>query len=105
MGPFDRATRRRFRVWIVRYEEWQPEDLHCVPPCAVALEPAEQGTMSGRQAALYAEAFNRAALAASRRLWAVALPVELRYEGEPRAGEVLVAPRWSSDECRKSNDE
>ena len=92
MCPFDHVASRRFRVWIVRYDDWQPEDLRGVPPRAMALEPAERGTMSARQAAMYTEAFNRAALAASRRLWAIALPVQLRYEGDPRPGEVLVSP-------------
>ena len=92
MCAFDRIAGRRFRVWIVRYDDWQPEDLRCVPPCAVALEPAERGTMSARQAAAYAEAFNRAALTASRKLWAIVLPVELHYVGDPQPGQVLVSP-------------
>jgi hypothetical protein len=92
MSPIDRVARRRFRVWIVRYDDWEPENLRGVPPRAVALEPAERGTMSASEAASYAEAFNRAALATSRKLWAIAIPVQLRYEGDPRPGEVLVLP-------------
>jgi hypothetical protein len=83
--------RLRFRVWITRYDDWHPRSLLDRPPRATALEPAEAGTMSGRQAGAYAEAFNRAALAAGHRLWAVAVPVAIRYEGEPRAGELLCA--------------
>ena len=57
------------------------------PPAAVAMEPAEEGTMSQSQAAVYVEAFNRAALGRRRKIWAIALPVTLRYEGDPRPGQ------------------
>jgi hypothetical protein len=76
-------------VWILRYEQWEPQSLHDQPPRAMAVEPAERGTMSARQAAVYVEAFNRAALDGRRRLWALAVPVMVRYEGEPRAGEIV----------------
>jgi len=78
-------------VWIVQYDNWQPKDLYGVPPQAVALEPAERGTMSAIEAATYAEAFNRVALTAVRQRWAVVLPVEVRYEGEPQPGQVLMS--------------
>jgi hypothetical protein len=81
----------RFRVWILRYDQWEPQSLRDWPPRATAVEPAEPGTMSARAAATYVEAFNRAALRACRRRWAVAVPVVVRYEGEPRAGEVVCA--------------
>jgi hypothetical protein len=45
--------------------------------------------MTPRQARRYVEAFNRAALGGSRKVWAVALPVRVRYEGEPQPGEPL----------------
>ena len=79
----------RFRVWIARCEHCQPGGYGEVPPAAVAVEPAEQNTMSADEAATYVEAFNQAALARSANLWAVALPVTIRYEGEPRPGEVI----------------
>jgi hypothetical protein len=91
---------RRFRIWITRYDGGQPSGFHQQPPEAVAVEPAEPQAMTARQARRYVEAFNRAALAARRRLWAVAIPVGVRREGEPRSGELLGAgPRgfglWS----------
>jgi len=89
MPPCNTASAPRFRVWILRYEQWEPQSLRDRPPRAVAVEPAERGTMSARQASVYVEAYNRAALGARRRLWAMAVPVVVRYEGEPRAGEVL----------------
>ena len=81
----------RFRVWIARYEHWQPAGYREVPPAAVAVEPAEKGTMSGKEAATYVEAFNRAAFGRSGNLWAVALPVAVRYEGEPQPGQTIGA--------------
>ena len=83
-GPF------RFRIWIAGYDHWQPRGLRDVPPMGVALEPAEEGTMSQDEAAQYVEAFNRVALGGRQKIWAVALPVTIRYEGDPRPGEILV---------------
>jgi hypothetical protein len=89
MGPSRGADCRRFRVWIVRYEDWKPQNPQDFPPTAVALEPAENGTMTARQARAYTEAFNREVLTTGRCLWALALPVSVRYEGEPHPGQVL----------------
>jgi hypothetical protein len=80
----------RYRVWIVRYQQ-QPAAWHDVPPGAVAIEPAERGTMTGRRARQYVEAFNRAAQNGRRKIWAVALPVVIRYMGDPQPGETLSA--------------
>ena len=44
--------------------------------------------MSSRRAGLYVEAFNRSAAGRGNR-WAVALPVKVRYEGEPGIGEPI----------------
>jgi hypothetical protein len=81
-----------YRVWIVAYRHWHPQSCSDVPPDAVALEPAEEGIMSGRQAARYVEAFNRAVLGGRGGIWAVAIPVRVRYEGEPRPGQPLPDP-------------
>jgi hypothetical protein len=83
-----------YRVWIASYKDWAPQGDHDVPPDVVASEPAEPGTMSAAQAARYVEAFNRAALARHRQLWAVALPVTLHYEGDPVPGQPLPAARF-----------
>jgi hypothetical protein len=58
-----------------------------VPPAAVAIEPAEEGAMSARRAAGYVRAFNRVLLGKQPRIWAIAVPVTIRYEGEPERGE------------------
>ena len=81
----------RCRVWIVRYEGAPPIAWHEIPTGAVAIEPAEGRTMTARRAHRYVEAFNRAVLGGNRRVWAVALPVTIRYEGDARPGERLGA--------------
>ncbi len=86
-----RAAASRCRVWIVRYAAAAPADWHDVPAGAVAVEPAERRLMTTSQAERYVEAFNREALGRGRRVWAVALPVRIRYEGDPRPGELLRA--------------
>lgn len=79
----------RFRVWIVAYEGAAPTDWRSVPPGAIAVTPAERCTMSARRAGVYVEAFNRAAVAGPAKRWAVALPVSVRYEGEPERGQPI----------------
>ena len=79
----------RYRVWIVRYQQWQPSGWHDVPPEAIAVEPAEPGTMTGRRSRRYVEAFNRAARDARQGIWAVALPVTVRYLGDPQPGAAI----------------
>jgi len=88
-----RATgvENRCRVWIVRYGEVTPAGWHDVPPGAVAIEPAEGRPMTASQAKRYVEAFNRAALGGAQKVWAVALPVRVRYDGDPQPGEPLRA--------------
>lgn len=87
-----RAPRRAidYRVWIARCESWQPAHNQDIPPRAVAIRPAEPGTYSRRAAARYVEAFNRAALNRGHaRVWAVAVPVTIVYQGDPRPGELI----------------
>jgi hypothetical protein len=85
-----RAAGIRFRVWIVRYEGLPPERLLDTPPGATAVEPAEKRVLTARQARHYVEAFNRAASDGVRKIWAVAVPVTLRYEGDPQPGGVIL---------------
>lgn len=82
----------RYRVWIVRYEGCRPAAWRDVPTGATAVEPAEHRTMTVRQARRYVEAFNRAVAEGPRRLWAVALPVRIRYLGDARPGRTLTVP-------------
>lgn len=79
----------QYRVWIVRYRNWTPRSCRDVPSHGVVLEPAEADMMPACQAARYVEAFNRAALAQDRKIWAVAIQLTVRYDGEPQSGQLL----------------
>jgi hypothetical protein len=92
----------RYRVWIVRYEGWRPEAWHDMPEGAIAIEPAERGTMSVRQAGRYVEAFNRAARNGSQKIWAVALPVAVQYVGDPQPGGILAHEKSPLLACQVS---
>ena len=79
----------RYRVWIVRYEGYRPAAWCDVPSGATAVEPAERRPMTVRQARRYVEAFNRAVAGGPRKIWAVALPVRIRYLGDAEPGRTL----------------
>ena len=89
MDQTKNAEAARFRVWIAGYAARQGGERADVPPAAVALEPAEEGTMSAEQAKAYVEAFNRSAAFEYRDVCAVAVPVTVEYRGEPRPGEEI----------------
>lgn len=89
---------RWFRVWIMGFDDWRPENWTDVPPWAEAIEPVDEGVFSAAQAAAYLEGFNSASLRLRDSRWAVAIPVELRIDGDLRPGERLVegiTPRGS----------
>jgi len=81
----------RYRIWITRQGENEGAARSADPPPAVALEPAEGGTMLAGRAARYVAAFNRAAAEHGRTVRAVALPVAVRYDGDPSPGQRLKA--------------
>ena len=78
-------------MWIVRYEGERPEAWRGVPVGAIAIEPAEPGTLTARQARRYVKAFHRAIQDNSLKIGVVALPVEIRYVGDPQPGEAITA--------------
>ncbi len=93
-GPIVKASEDtgevRFRVWIATCNEpCRGDALFHEPETVAALEPAEEGPMSAEEAAVYVEAFNRAATDQRRKFRAVAVPVTVIYRGEPRPGEAL----------------
>jgi hypothetical protein len=53
-----------------------------VPPRATAIELVEDRLYGATEAGLFVEGFNRAVIGLDRRLWAVAVPVTVRYEGD-----------------------
>jgi hypothetical protein len=94
MKEFGDAPVQRYRIWLAGYEDWQPSDWRDVPPRAVALEPAEAFALSAAQAESFLEGFNREMLHQSKRLWAVAVPVMVVIDGDPRPGETVAGHRF-----------
>jgi hypothetical protein len=86
-----------FRLWIARYERWQPGRWNDVPPQATALELVDDVAYSAAEAALFLQGFNSAILGSVRPIWAVAVPVELRYEGDARPGEPVQGFAFAED--------
>ncbi len=80
---------RTFRLWIATYRDWKPLRWNDVPPEATALEPVDEATYSAAEAALFLQGFNSAMYGSARSVWAVAVPVALRYEGDARPGDVV----------------
>ncbi|REK19180.1 MAG: hypothetical protein DWQ37_01955 [Planctomycetota bacterium] len=78
-----------FRLWIASYANWEPQRWNEAPPEAVALEPVADTAYTEREATVFLEGFNTAMLSGDRPLWAVAVPVALRYEGDVQAGAVV----------------
>jgi hypothetical protein len=97
MHPARPKPRLLFRIWVVRYERWRPGAWDELPPRAVAVEAAEAAPLSAGEAARFLEGFNGTMLARSAtadRLWAIAVPVTIRYEGDLHTGQTI---------CRTSN--
>lgn len=80
-----------YRVWLVACARQPPRPTHDRVLDATAIKPAERGVLSASQATRYVEAFNRAALARGLGVWALAVPVAVRYEGDLQSGERVVA--------------
>lgn len=81
------GSRQLFRVWIVRYRDWEPRSWHDMPPHAEAVEPAMEECLPMEEAAVYVAAFNQAMLGLRRPQWAVCVPVAVRLEGDLQPGQ------------------
>jgi hypothetical protein len=77
---------QRFRVWIVTFHDWQPLHWNESPPQATALEPADESLYTAEEAGVFVEGFNSCALGSGQSIWAVAVPVTIRYEGDASPG-------------------
>jgi hypothetical protein len=84
----------RFRIWIAGYSDWRPTAWYDVPPRAIALELAEADPLSASQAQAFLEGFNGQMLLEEKRLWAVAVPIVVDYQGDARAGENVAGQRF-----------
>jgi hypothetical protein len=75
-----------FRLWIATYDNWTPARWNNAPPMAVALEPVEDALYSASEAAMFLEGFNESMLECDKPIWAIAIPVTLRLEGDAHCG-------------------
>jgi len=93
------ASPSTFRIWITRYQRWQPNSWQDLPDEAVAVELAEPGCFTASDALAYIEGHNRAAMARRDHHWAVAVPVVLAYEGEPAPGDTIFPQQVALSNC------
>ncbi len=90
-----------FRVWITRFERWQPTAWDELPPRATAVEPADGSAMSAREAVRFLEGFNRTMLARLLPIWAVAVPVTIHYDGDLHIGAIVTRRAAKLLDCRQ----
>jgi len=91
MHSTGRKPRALFRIWVVRYGRWRPGVWSDLPPLSLAVAPAESSPLSAEEAMPFLEGFNRAMLTRRNRLWAVAVPVTILYQGDLRVGQRVSA--------------
>jgi hypothetical protein len=101
MNAARRSVRLLYRIWVVRYEHWRPAAWSELPPKAVAVETAEDAPLSEGEAARFLEGFNGTMLTRRAQLWAVAVPVTLRYEGDLCAGQVVSRSKSGLLDCNR----
>lgn len=93
------AGGQQFRLWIATYENWRPSRWNESPPAAVALEAVEDGLYSEAEAALFLEGFNSSMLEYDAPIWAVAVPVAVRFEGDAVCGRPVTGYTFAGDEA------
>jgi hypothetical protein len=76
-----------YRVWLAEYDGPRPRHASDVPHGARAVEPADGECRTAAAAEEFVDGFNRTRR--NDRLWAVAVPIMIRIDGEPRRGQVL----------------
>jgi hypothetical protein len=98
MNPSCTAHQRMFRLWIATYDNWRPSRWNDAPPTAVALEPVEEALYSAAEAALFLEGFNSSMLEYEKPIWAVAVPVTVRFEGDASCGSSVQGYAFTHEE-------
>ncbi len=93
---------RTFRIWITRCSGWQPQSWRDIPDEAVVVELAEHGAFNSVEALAYVEGHNSAAIGRRDCRWAVAVPVVLRYEGDPQPGQRIFPRQLARATARNS---
>ena len=86
MESVRRGGAQMFRLWITTYTGRRPAQWNQAPPQATALEVVEDTLYSAEEASLFLEGFNRVMLEHDQPIWAVAVPITVRYDGDAQAG-------------------
>jgi hypothetical protein len=89
---------RLFRLWITTYVDWRPAHWNETPPRATAIEPVEEALYSAQEAALFLEGFNSAMIGQEKPIWAVAVPITIRYEGDAQPGMPVEGYAFAGDD-------
>jgi hypothetical protein len=88
-----------FRVWAAEYAGWRPSHATDVPPLARAIEPIEENCLSADEARAMVESFNQQMLSQPDQVWAVAVEVSIRYDGDPEPGETVQGHAFQAAEA------
>ena len=96
---------RRFRLWIASCADWRPSSWNDVPPRATAIEIVEDALYSATEAALFLRGFNGCMLADDQSIWAVAVPVAIRYDGDASPGMAVKGHAFASSSPAQDDGE
>jgi hypothetical protein len=86
-GPV--GSQQQFRLWIATYGDWRPTCWSDLPPGATAVELVEDRLYSAEEAAMFVAGFNSQVLGGDKPVWAVAVPVTIRYLGDAEPGALV----------------
>ena len=75
------------RVWIAECHDWNPTDWSDMPRKAMAVQAASDTCVSVPDAARFVEGFNQEMLRRRMTLWAIAVPITIRFEQDLTPGE------------------
>lgn len=85
-GRGDHSHAAKAAWWSDDFADWRPVQWNQLPPQATALELIDEALYSAEEAAMFLQGFNTLMLDHDRPIWAVAVRVTLRYEGDAQCG-------------------
>jgi hypothetical protein len=77
----------RYRIWITAPTAWEPSHWHDRPSQARVVAPAADGLFTAAQAAAFLEGFNTQLLHEPKRVWGIAVRVDIQCRGDLRPGQ------------------
>jgi hypothetical protein len=100
-----RSGGQRYRLWITAYTDWHPVHWSDSPPLATALEAVDESLYTADEASLFVQGFNLAMLEKNDPIWAVAVAVTVRYEGDAQEGMPVRGHAFGPDRSTPAADE